>query len=96
MAILIHIDVMMARQKMSLSELAERIDIAPQNLSVLKTGKAKALRFETLNALCRELKCQPGDILKYSVPKFDTSIPRSITDYDEIDGVVTTKSSRSK
>lgn len=56
---------MMARRKVSLSELAERIDITPANLSILKTGKAKAIRFSTLEAICKELDCQPGDILEY-------------------------------
>ncbi len=56
---------MMAKRKMSLTELAEKIDITPANLSVLKTGKAKAIRFSTLEALCRVLKCQPGDVLEY-------------------------------
>ena len=56
---------MMARRKISLGELAEKIDITPANLSILKTGKAKAIRFSTLEALCRALDCQPGDILEY-------------------------------
>lgn len=56
---------MMARRKISLGELAERIDITPANLSILKTGKAKAIRFSTLEAICKELNCQPGDILEY-------------------------------
>jgi putative transcriptional regulator len=56
---------MMARRKISLGELAERIDITPANLSILKTGKAKAVRFSTLEAICRELGCQPGDILEF-------------------------------
>jgi putative transcriptional regulator len=56
---------MMARRKISLGELAERIDITPANLSILKTGKAKAVRFSTLEAICRELDCQPGDILEF-------------------------------
>ena len=56
---------MMARRKISLSELAERIDLTPANLSILKTGKAKAVRFSTLEAICKELDCQPGDILEY-------------------------------
>lgn len=56
---------MMARRKISLSELAEKIDITPANLSILKTGKAKAIRFSTLEAICKELDCQPGDILEY-------------------------------
>ena len=63
--ILVNVDVMMAKRKMSLTELAEKIDITPANLSVLKTGKAKAIRFSTLEALCRVLKCQPGDVLEY-------------------------------
>ena len=57
---------MMARRKMSLSELAERVGLTQANLSILKTGKAKAVRFSTLEAICRELECQPGDILEYS------------------------------
>lgn len=56
----------MARRKMSLGELAEKIDITPANLSILKTGKAKAIRFSTLEAICKELDCQPGDILEFS------------------------------
>ncbi len=55
----------MARRKMSLTELSERVDITMANLSILKTGKAKAIRLETLNAICKVLKCQPGDILEY-------------------------------
>ncbi len=65
MAIVVNIDVMMARRKMSLTELSERIDITPANLSILKTGKAKAIRFSTLEAICQALECQPGDILEY-------------------------------
>ena len=63
--IVINLDVMMARRKISSGELAERIGITPANLSILKTGKAKAVRFSTLEALCRVLKCQPGDILEF-------------------------------
>ena len=63
--IVVNLDIMMARRKISLGELAERIDITPANLSILKTGKAKAIRFSTLEAICRELNCQPGDILAY-------------------------------
>ena len=66
MPIIVNLDIMMARRKISLSELAERIDLTPANLSILKTGKAKAVRFSTLEAICRELECQPGDILEYS------------------------------
>ena len=63
--IIVNLDVMMARRKMSLGELAERIDLTPANLSILKTGKARAVRFTTLEAICRELQCQPGDLLEY-------------------------------
>ena len=66
MAIVVNIDVMMARRKMPLNELAEKVDITPANLSILKTGKAKAIRFSTLEAVCRVLDCQPGDILEYT------------------------------
>lgn len=65
MPIIVNLDVMMAKRKVSLSELAERIDLTPANLSILKTGKAKAIRFSTLEAICRELDCQPGDLLEY-------------------------------
>ena len=65
MAVIINIDVMMAKRKMSLGEPAERGDITPANLSILKNGKAKAIRFSTLEAICRELNCQPGDIIEY-------------------------------
>ena len=63
--IVVDLDVMMARRKMSLNELSERVNITLANLSVLKTGKAKAIRFTTLNAICEALDCQPGDILEY-------------------------------
>ena len=65
MAIIVNLDVMLARRKMSLSELSERVDISIENLSILKTGKARAVRFSTLEAICRALDCQPGDILEY-------------------------------
>jgi putative transcriptional regulator len=65
MDIVINLDVMMAKRKISSGDLAARIGITPVNLSVLKTGKAKAIRFSTLEAICRELDCQPGDILEY-------------------------------
>lgn len=61
----IKLDVMMAERQISAGELAERIDLTPANLSILKNNKAKAIRFSTLEALCRELQCQPGDILEY-------------------------------
>ncbi|MBD5383695.1 MAG: helix-turn-helix transcriptional regulator [Ruminococcaceae bacterium] len=63
--IIVNLDVMMAKRKISSNELAEIIDITPANLSILKTGKAKAIRFSTLEKLCEALKCQPGDILEY-------------------------------
>ena len=65
MAIVVNIDVMLARRKMSSLELAEKIGITPSNLSILKTGKAKAIRVSTMDALCRALDCQPGDILEF-------------------------------
>ena len=71
MAIIVNLDIMMARRKISLGELAEKIDITPANLSILKTGKAKAIRFSTLEAICRVLDCQPGDILEYKVDEED-------------------------
>lgn len=65
MAIIVNLDVMMAKRKMSLNELSERVGLTLANLSVLKTGKAKAVRFSTLEAICKVLDCQPGDILEY-------------------------------
>ena len=65
MPITVNIDVMLARRKMSSGELAEKVGISATNLSILKTGKAKAIRFTTLDAICKELDCQPGDILEY-------------------------------
>ncbi len=65
MAIIVNIDVMLARRKMSSGELAEKMGITPANLSILKTGKAKALRITTMDSLCRALDCQPGDLLEY-------------------------------
>ena len=66
MAIIVHVDVMLARRKMSSGELAEKVGISAANLSILKTGKAKAIRFSTLGALCKALDCQPGDLLEYA------------------------------
>ena len=63
--IIVNLDVMMAKRKMSLNELSERVGITVANLSILKTGKAKTVRFSTLDAICRELDCTPGDILEY-------------------------------
>jgi putative transcriptional regulator len=65
MAIIVNLDVMLAKRKMQSKELAEKIDLTLANLSILKTGKAKAIRFSTLEAICKELDCQPGDILEY-------------------------------
>ena len=66
MAIIVNLDVMLAKRKMSSQELADRVGITPANLSILKTGKAKAVRFSTLDAICRALDCQPGDILQFT------------------------------
>ena len=65
MALIINIDVMLAKRKMSVTELAERVGITIANISILKNGKAKAIRFSTLTAICKALDCQPGDILEY-------------------------------
>lgn len=65
MGIIVNLDVMMAKRKISLKELAEKIDITNANLSILKNNKAKAVRFSTLNEICKVLECQPGDILEY-------------------------------
>lgn len=72
MAIIVNVDVMLAKRKMSSNELAEKVGISAANLSILKTGKAKAVRFTTLNALCKALECQPGDILEFA-PDPDTA-----------------------
>jgi putative transcriptional regulator len=66
MPIAIHLDAMLEKRGMTLTELSERVDITLANLSILKTGKAKAIRFSTLEAICRELECQPGDIMGYA------------------------------
>ncbi|MEQ1744475.1 MAG: helix-turn-helix transcriptional regulator [Saprospiraceae bacterium] len=65
MPIIVNVDVMMAKRKMSLTELASKVDITLANLSILKTGKAKAIRFSTLESICKALDCQPGDVLEY-------------------------------
>jgi putative transcriptional regulator len=65
MAIIVNLDVMLAKRKMNLTELSEKVDVTISNLSILKTGKAKAIRFSTLEAICEALDCQPGDILEY-------------------------------
>jgi putative transcriptional regulator len=69
MAIIVNLDVMLAIRKMKLNDLAKQVGITPQNLSVLKTGKARAIRFSTLDAICRVLECQPGDILVFEPNK---------------------------
>ena len=69
MPIIVNLDVMMAKRKMSLNELSEKVDLTPSNLSILKTGKAKAVRFSTLEAICKALDCQPGDLLEYQPEK---------------------------
>jgi len=66
MTIIVNLDVMLAKRKMRLNELSERTNISIQNLSILKTGKARAIRFTTLNCICEALECQPGDILEYN------------------------------
>ncbi len=68
MPIIVNVDVMLAKRKMTSSELAEKIGLSPVNLSILKTGKAKGVRFTTLDAICRALDCQPGDLLEYQPP----------------------------
>ena len=65
MPIIVNLDVMMAKRKISLNELSERVNITTANLSILKTGKAKAIRFSTLETICKELQCQPGDLLEW-------------------------------
>ena len=66
MAMIVNLDVMLAKRKLTSLELSQRVGITPANLSILKTGKAKAIRMSTLEAICRELKCQPGDLLEYT------------------------------
>ncbi len=73
MPIIVNLDVMMAKRKISLNELAGRVDLTLSNLSILKTGKAKAIRFSTLDAICKALNCQPGDILEYADDKGATN-----------------------
>jgi len=72
-AILLHIDVMLAKRKMSVTELAERVGITMANISILKNGKARAIRFSTLEAICKALDCQPGDLLEY---REESELPR--------------------
>lgn len=74
MPIIVNLDVMMARRKMSLNELSEKVDLTLSNLSILKTGKAKAIRFSTLEAICKALDCQPADILEYAADEKNQKI----------------------
>lgn len=74
MAIIVNIDVMLAKRKMSVTELTEKVGITMSNLSILKNGKAKAIRFSTLEAICQALDCQPGDILAYEKDVHDSEI----------------------
>jgi putative transcriptional regulator len=69
MAIVVNLDIMMSKRKISLKELSKRVGLTTVNLSLLKTGKAKGVRFNTLESICRELECQPGDILEYKIEK---------------------------
>ena len=78
MPIIVNLDVMMAKRKMSLNELSERVDLTLSNLSILKTGKAKAIRFSTLEAICKALDCQPGDILEYVTDKEKQRITNNV------------------
>ena len=75
MPIVVNLDVMMARRKISAGDLAERVGITPANLSILKNNKARAVRFSTLEALCRELGCQPGDLIEYQQGEEGESAP---------------------
>jgi len=73
MPIIVNLDVMMAKRKISLNELSERVDLTLSNLSILKTGQAKAIRFSTLESICRALDCQPGEILEYTSNEEETT-----------------------
>ena len=86
MPIIVNLDVVLAQRKMRLNDLADGVDITPQNLSVLKTGKAKAIRFSTLEAICQHLQCQPGDILEYrpEPAKPGNTQPQIFTDETQI------------
>ena len=74
MPIIVNLDVMMARRKMSLNELSEKVDLTLSNLSILKTGKARAIRFSTLESICKALECQPGDLLEYADNEKSTTL----------------------
>ncbi|HVO77154.1 MAG TPA: helix-turn-helix transcriptional regulator [Candidatus Bathyarchaeia archaeon] len=81
MPIVVNLDMQLVKRKMRLTELAERVGVTIANLSILKQGKARAIRFSTLEAICRELDCQPGDILEYQPPARDPSTVRDGMDY---------------
>ena len=74
MPIIVNLDVMMARRKISLNELSEKVDLTLSNLSILKTGKARAIRFSTLESICKALECQPGDLLEYADNEKSTTL----------------------
>jgi len=76
MPIIVNLDVMLAKRKMRSKDLAERIDITEQNLSLLKSGKVKGVRFDTLNKICEALQCQPGDLLEHRPEEIDDVVPR--------------------
>ena len=80
MPIIVNLDVVLAQRKMGLNDLSDAVGITPQNLSILKTGKAKAIRFSTLEAICRHLKCQPGDILEYRLTDLKDTPPPPLFD----------------
>lgn len=82
MPIIVNLDVMMAKRKISLNELSERVDLTLSNLSILKTGKAKAIRFSTLEAICKALDCQPADILEYVQDNKRTTNPTRVKSQD--------------
>ncbi|MGB0065004.1 MAG: helix-turn-helix transcriptional regulator [Terracidiphilus sp.] len=86
MPIVVNVDLMLARRKMRLNTLAERVGITPQNLSVLKTGRAKAIRFSTLELLCNALECQPGDLLCFEKAAGETIDGPALVDPEFIDG----------
>ena len=83
MAIIVNLDVVLARRKMRLGTLAEQVGITPQNLSVLKTGRARAIRFSTLEKLCAALECQPGDLFEYRAG--DVASPSTVEERDELE-----------
>lgn len=83
MPIIVNLDVMLAKRKRRLGDLAEAVGLSIQNLSILKTGKARAIRFSTLSAICRELECQPGDILEYRRGDDASEPPQPPTDADQ-------------